>query len=114
MGLRQNLWVINSKTARLHWGRIVTDVPPKAVGFKVDTECASVLDMGTRCGIYVDRQFGKDAQTEIHVFEGLVELHPRLSSKQKIRKLATGQAGLIDRNKAASLVVFTPSMNLIP
>lgn len=88
--------LVSSMRARLNWGRMVTDVPPQAVGFEVNTDKTSVVDLGTRCGIHVSKQFGNESQTEVHVFEGLVELHPRLSGEYKIRRLITGQANLID------------------
>lgn len=88
--------LVSSMKARLNWGRMVTDVPPQAVGFKVETDETSVVDLGTQCGILVGKQFGNGSQTEVHVFEGLVELHPSISSNHKIRQLATGQANLFD------------------
>ena len=56
----------------LHRGRLTARVPPAAIGFRVDTPAASVVDLGTSFGLRID----ESGATEVHVFTGLVELRP--------------------------------------
>lgn len=95
--------LIDPMTARLYWGRIVTDVPPEATGFQVNTDEISVVDIGTACGIHVSKPSDKDSHTEVHVFDGLVELHPSRTSNDKIRQLSAGQANLFDTREDESI-----------
>lgn len=87
--------LISSWQARLDWGRVVTDVPPEAIGFKIDTADTSVVDLGTRCGIHVEQRSSGVGQTEVHVFEGLVELQPLDPDSHAVRRLGAGEAGVI-------------------
>ena len=55
---------------QLDVGKLVATVPEKATGFAVETPTVTVSDLGTRFGVDVD----SNGTTEIHVFEGLVEV----------------------------------------
>jgi len=52
----------------LHSGRAVAQVPPKAVGFVLETARADVLDLGTEFGVSVDGA----GDTLVQVFDGVV------------------------------------------
>ena len=54
----------------LHEGRLSANVPPQGIGFTVETPGSDVVDHGTEFGVEVDSK----SQSEIHVFEGAVEV----------------------------------------
>jgi hypothetical protein len=65
-------------------GRLLAEVPPPARGFRVKTGELTVTDLGTAFG--VDAHPGR---TEVHVFQGRVELRPGGGAE---RSLSEGQA----------------------
>ncbi len=65
--------LVNANRIVLHQGKLVGDVPEKAIGFNVITPSANVIDLGTEFGVAVDSMGG----TEVHVYEGKVSLRPR-------------------------------------
>lgn len=64
--------VDSASRAFLDSGKLAASVPPEAVGFTVGTPSVTVVDRGTRLGIVADEHIG----SEVHVFEGRVELQP--------------------------------------
>jgi hypothetical protein len=69
----------SSESARLDAGKLVVELPHRshsfavnAAKFSVDTPTSRVVDSGAEFGIQVDRQ----ANTQIEVFEGLINVHP--------------------------------------
>lgn len=71
-------------------GTAVADVPDSAIGFRIRTPSANVVDYGTRFAINVDRNTGA---TKTHVFEGMVEVeHP---DSGKVVRLETGQGNFV-------------------
>ena len=54
-------------------GNLVARIPEEAIGFAITTDEAEVVDLGTEFGLRV----GDGGQTEVHVFEGLVEVFER-------------------------------------
>ncbi len=74
----------------LEHGRLVAQVPATANGFTVQTPGAKVTDLGTCFGLLVD----KLGATEVHVFEGRVEVAQLASQTTgtKPTQLAKGQA----------------------
>lgn len=71
------------------YGKLRAFVPPQADGFVVRTPAMDVVDRGTEFGLHLDRKGG----TEVHVFEGKVELTQRDRATQE---LAGGTAIRID------------------
>jgi len=59
----------------LHAGRLSANVPPEGIGFTVETPEAEVVDFGTVFSVDVE-----DASSEVHVFDGLVRVQPRLGN----------------------------------
>ena len=53
----------------LQQGRVTATCPPGAEGFQINTEGLRLIDRGTEFGVFAD----EDGNTEVHVFEGLVE-----------------------------------------
>ena len=71
-------------------GTAVADVPDSAIGFRIRTPSADVVDYGTRFAVNVDRNTGA---TKTHVFEGVVEVeHP---NSGKVVRLETGQGNFV-------------------
>ena len=62
-------------------GRLSANVPPQGHGFTVKTPNAEVVDFGTEFGVEV----GSDNQSEVHVFEGEVEVKTEEWSEEPVR-----------------------------
>lgn len=75
----------------LHTGRLSANVPPAGKGFTVQTPDADVIDHGTEFGVEVTEGFG----SEIHVFQGEVEVKSRSNDSETLR-LFTDQATRVD------------------
>ncbi len=67
----------------LHRGRVTTTCPAGAEGFRVNTAGLTVVDLGTEFGVMADDQ----GNTEVHVFQGLVEGHFRESENGPLKTL---------------------------
>lgn len=79
------LELIDSMTCRLLRGTLVSDVPPSAIGFVVDTKRARIVDYGTRFGVSASA----DGDYMVQVLEGLVEVEDHGESTP--HKLGAGQ-----------------------
>ena len=78
--------IISNDLTRLVSGRLSAKIPKSAIGFKVDTPTARVLDLGTAFGVDVDEQ----GATEVAVFEGEVEVElPGPAENSKDKRLIT-------------------------
>ncbi len=64
------LELVADDRAILHYGTLRSHVSPPAQGFVIETPQAKLIDHGTEFGLSVDRA----GETEVHVFEGNVEL----------------------------------------
>jgi ferric-dicitrate binding protein FerR (iron transport regulator) len=62
----------STKSGILQFGRLTAAVPPQASGFTIDTPSATITDLGTEIGVVVERR----GTSEVHVFEGKVEVRP--------------------------------------
>ncbi len=69
-------------------GKLAARVGPDAIGFRIDTPHANVIDRGTVFGISVDSA----RQTDVMVYEGIVDLDVVGEGNQARRRLATGEA----------------------
>ena len=72
---------------QLNKGRLSANVPDKGKGFTVITPNAEIVDFGTEFGVEV----GSDTESEIHVFEGEVEVKTENWTEEPVR-LLTDQA----------------------
>ncbi|OAI51575.1 hypothetical protein AYO44_17065 [Planctomycetaceae bacterium SCGC AG-212-F19] len=80
-----DLELVTGQRCVLRAGRLVANVPPRAIGFVVDTPTAQFRDLGTEFGVNV-----RDEQTaDLQVFSGLVDA--KLRSTGAIERLQTGQ-----------------------
>ena len=94
-------------------GRLRAHVPPPARGFTVLAPTVELVDLGTEFGISV----ATDGVTEIHVFDGAVELYDAKSDRKVTtrRELSAGNAVTVNRNgetkniKTRDLDFVTPS-----
>ena len=62
----------------LHSGRVSATVPPEGIGFTVETPEAEVVDFGTEFSVDVE-----GGTSEVHVFDGLVRVHPGTSKRRE-------------------------------
>ena len=95
-----SLQVDTAMAIKLFSGRLTADVPVSAVGFRVDTPNARVIDKGTIFGVNVS-DGGND---EIHVFEGQVDAFLRGGSVHSYDKqllLLEGQAAKFGHGRSS-------------
>lgn len=78
------LELISSGEATCTGGRLSAHVPPHAKGFRINTPKGTIVDLGTEFGLDVS-----DANAEVHVFKGEVELHRTAAATQSLKE---GQA----------------------
>jgi hypothetical protein len=85
-------------------GRLLTQVPEPARGFRLGTDHLNVVDLGTSFGIDASH-----SRTEVHVFKGKVELLPGTRAKQSLseREAAVVQANAPPRFMAANTAAFS-------
>ncbi|MEW4486494.1 LamG-like jellyroll fold domain-containing protein [Thalassoglobus sp. JC818] len=72
---------VNDKRVVLHRGRLSARVPPEGIGFTVETPEAEVVDYGTEFSVDVE-----SGASEVHVFDGLVRVHPGMSNQRDSSK----------------------------
>lgn len=78
--------ILDDDLTRLISGRLSAKIPKSAIGFKVDTPTARVVDLGTAFGVDVE----DDGSTEVAVFEGEVEVElPKDSPRSGGKRLIT-------------------------
>lgn len=77
----------SDKRLVLHGGRLSARVPPEGIGFTVETPDAEVIDFGTEFSIDVE-----EGASEVHVFDGLVRVHPGTSDQRDRSKSVDLQA----------------------
>ncbi|MEM7014529.1 MAG: LamG-like jellyroll fold domain-containing protein [Verrucomicrobiota bacterium] len=65
----------------LESGQIAANVPPEGVEFTIETPSAEVIDYGTEFAVGV----GRDGASEVHVFQGEVEVQPRMEQSEPVR-----------------------------
>ncbi len=71
----------------LHSGRLSAHVPPEGIGFTVETPYAEVVDFGTEFSVDVE-----GGASEVHVFDGLVRVHPGALNQRDASKSVDLQA----------------------
>ena len=78
---------VSDKRVMLHSGRLSASVPPEGIGFTVETPEAEVIDFGTEFSVDVE-----GGASEVHVFEGLVRVHPGASNHRDVSRSVDVQA----------------------
>lgn len=74
--------IISENRVRLLVGKVMTDVPEVAIGFTIDTPNSEVIDLGTAIGLEVNA----NGQSEVHVFDGLIEVKNQFGNVQKVKR----------------------------
>jgi hypothetical protein len=88
------LQLLSSKAVFCGRGKLRVIVPPQAHGFTVGTPKLGLVDLGTEFGLQVDG----GERTEVHVFQGKVELLDPGSPRRRVaqKELTTGQGVRLD------------------
>jgi hypothetical protein len=89
--------LLSRNEAACRYGRLRAFVPPQAEGFAIRTDAMRLVDRGTEFGLRLDR--GGD--TEIHVFQGKVELHKGTTAP---KDMTVGEAVRIDSAGASKSI----------
>jgi len=88
------LILVDPMNCTLANGIVVAEIPDSAVGFRIATPSANVVDYGTRFSVIVDAATG---ETHTQVYEGLVEVeHPQSG---EIVSLKSGQLNSADEKE---------------
>jgi hypothetical protein len=94
------LELINDSLCRLVSGAVAATVPADAIGFTVVTPDMRIIDLGTSFGVRI----GDDASTEVHVFDGEVDLVDTEGKSRQPNRLLEGQAlRLLSRGELVSI-----------
>jgi hypothetical protein len=89
-----DLRILSANAAYCSRGKLRATVPPQAQGFTVRTPEIELVDRGTEFGLQVAQSGNK---TEVHVFEGKVELHDAgVKHRDTMKELTTGQGVRLD------------------
>ncbi len=72
---------VSDKRVLLHSGRLSARVPFEGIGFTVETPEAEVVDFGTEFAVEVE-----GGASEVHVFDGLVRVHPGASNRRDVSR----------------------------
>jgi FecR-like protein len=86
-------------------GKLAARVGPGAVGFRIETPHANVIDRGTEFGLSVD----KNKRTSVVVYKGVVDLDVVGDSAQPRHRLGTGEALRVDRAGQLSRITTVAS-----
>ena len=89
-----DLELVAKDHAILHEGQLVAYVPEGAEGFRVSTDAANIVDLGTEFGVTA-RQ---DGSSDVIVFDGEVELAPKNASQADQRRVVAGLAYRVERD----------------
>jgi hypothetical protein len=81
-------------------GKLAARVGPKAVGLRIETPHANVIDRGTAFGLSVDA----NCRTSVVVYEGIVDLDVLGGVSQPRRRLATGEGLSVNKRGELSRV----------
>jgi hypothetical protein len=85
------LTLLDAMNCRVTRGTAVANIPDSAIGFRIETPSARVIDHGTRFAVSVDPATGR---TLTQVFEGLVDVEN--ASTGEVVALKTGQRSSVD------------------
>lgn len=97
------LEVISPKEAFCRRGLLAAEVPPQASGFRVRTPLMSVTDPGTTFALEVTNR-----RTELHVFEGTVELQTAVG--MAMQRLPEGTGVVVEQARPLRMVPANPAI----
>lgn len=86
--------LVDDACVRLEDGCVAAHIPVAAIGFRIESPGATVIDMGTDFAV----QAVRDQESEVHVFQGevLVDLHGDRGKSSDPLRLVTGEATRVD------------------
>jgi hypothetical protein len=86
--------LVDEACVRLEDGQLAAHVPMAAIGFRIESPGATVIDLGTDFAV----QAVKEKESEVHVFRGevLVDLHGEKGMSADLLRLVTGEATRVD------------------
>jgi hypothetical protein len=93
-------------------GKLAARIGPGAIGFRIETPHANVIDRGTEFGISVDG----DSHTSVVVYKGIVDLDvlgDAAQSEQPRHRLETGEAMSVDRDGQLSRISTVESSEFL-
>jgi ferric-dicitrate binding protein FerR (iron transport regulator) len=91
---------ISSKKIFARQGKLAARISPGAVGFRIDTPHAKVIDRGTAFGLSVDGE----SHTSVVVYEGMVDLDVVGTNAPPRRRLESGEALSVNREGQLSRI----------
>jgi hypothetical protein len=100
---------VSSKKVFARQGKLAARIGPGAVGFRIDTPHAKVIDRGTAFGLSVDRE----SHTSVVVYEGIVDLDVIGDAKSPRRRLASGEALSVNRKGQMSRITTVQSAEFL-
>jgi hypothetical protein len=90
-------------------GKLAADVPPRAVGFTIETPAGLIIDRGTRFGVNVS----SNGLTETRVFQGRVDVRPAKGGRAKEEVVRQNEEVVMDA-KADSIRPAPPRPAMYP
>jgi len=91
------LQLISPTEVSCRTGKLTSEVPPQARGFRINTPEMNVTDLGTAFGLDV-----KDRRTELHVFKGIVEFQPATGPARQ--SLNEGAGAVLENSRPPVLI----------
>lgn len=85
-----NLTLVDSMNCELSKGTAVSDIPDSALGFRIKTPSADIVDYGTRFAVSVHEGTG---ETHTQVMEGRVQVE--YAESDRVVELKTGQSNTV-------------------
>lgn len=110
--------LISSTVAVLSSGRLRAHVPPEARGFTILSPRGKLVDQGTEFGVVAL----DSGETQVHVFDGLVDLYPEpVGQDDPSQQLSTGEGVLLGNDgqqqtiavKASEFVSFKQCSQMV-
>jgi hypothetical protein len=86
-------------------GKLAARIGPDAIGFRIETPHANVIDRGTEFGISVDG----DSHTSVVVYKGIVDMDVLREGEPGRRRLQTGEALSVDSDGQLSRITTVES-----
>lgn len=78
---RSRIKLLSPSEVLLERGTLLAHVPPEAVGFRVDTQSARIIDLGTTFSV----TSADDGGTELRVFQGSVSIRSKTAPQRQLQ-----------------------------
>ncbi|WP_448249656.1 LamG-like jellyroll fold domain-containing protein [Thalassotalea agariperforans] len=105
-----NLTLNSPDNVTVHHGKLVARVPQNAIGFRIDTPSAEIIDLGTEFGVDVNA----NGESQVHVLDG--EVKARANKKQSYQHVKKDQALSFDLANKIEHITSNPKefMRVLP